>query len=192
MFILFEGPDNCGKTTQADLLFKKYLKLNKKVKRISFPDRRTEIGKVLHNHLNSKIKIHSKEAIHLLFSANRWEKKNEIEELLNSGYFIICDRYIPSGYVYSMVNGLDSIWCKHADQGLPIPDITFLFENNINVDGNELYENETFQSKVCNEFKKIKGNNIYRINSHKSIHEISNIVYDTLTKLPIVTTSDTN
>lgn len=60
----------------------------------------------------------SNEAVHLLFSANRWESMKEIDEILSSGKNIICDRYWYSGVAYSYAKGLNFEWCMAADQGL--------------------------------------------------------------------------
>jgi thymidylate kinase len=43
-------------------------------------------------------------ASHLLFSFNRWEKKEDIVNILNSGTNLIIDRYAFSGYCYSVCN----------------------------------------------------------------------------------------
>ena len=43
-------------------------------------------------------------ASHLLFSFNRWEKREEILKLLESGVHCIVDRYAFSGVVYSIAN----------------------------------------------------------------------------------------
>lgn len=43
-------------------------------------------------------------ASHLLFSFNRWEKKDDIINILNSGTHLIIDRYAFSGYCYSVCN----------------------------------------------------------------------------------------
>jgi dTMP kinase len=43
-------------------------------------------------------------ASHLLFSLNRWEKREEILNSLDKGTNVIIDRYAFSGIVYSIVN----------------------------------------------------------------------------------------
>lgn len=43
-------------------------------------------------------------ASHLLFSLNRWEKREEILTKLGKGINLICDRYAFSGVVYSNAN----------------------------------------------------------------------------------------
>lgn len=83
-FIVFEGLDRSGKTTQVDRLCKKSeqdgpVRLQKFPGELSSPlpelnpaDRSTSIGKMIDAYLQSKADMDDR-AIHLLFSANRWE-----------------------------------------------------------------------------------------------------------------------
>jgi dTMP kinase len=65
-------------------------------------DRDTTIGKMIDSYLKSATDIED-HCIHLLFSANRWEAKNEMMEALNNGETIIVDRYGYSGNVLCVV-----------------------------------------------------------------------------------------
>lgn len=69
-FIVFEGLDRSGKSTLSRLL-KDQLGKEAKVELIAFPNRQTEMGKTINKFLTSQMNL-SHEAIHLLFSANRW------------------------------------------------------------------------------------------------------------------------
>ena len=57
-----------------------------------FPDRTTAIGQMINSYLQSSTEMDDR-AIHLLFSANRWEAKANIEATLAAGTSIVCDRY---------------------------------------------------------------------------------------------------
>jgi dTMP kinase len=48
--------------------------LNKEVKLLTFPDRTTMLGGIISNYLKGTTELKD-EVIHLLFAANRWEKK---------------------------------------------------------------------------------------------------------------------
>jgi dTMP kinase len=89
---------------------------------MNFPNRTTPIGNMINDYLLNKTDL-SNEAIHLLFSANRWESMNKISETLNSGVHIICDRYWYSGVAYSVAKGMDFQWCVSSDKGLIKPDL---------------------------------------------------------------------
>ena len=68
------------------------------------------------------------EAVHLLFSMNRWESKKQILDAMKAGQHVVCDRYAYSGVAYSAAKGLDFEWCKNADKGLVKPDIVFYLD----------------------------------------------------------------
>jgi dTMP kinase len=124
IFILFEGVDRCGKTTQSQLLAQKLADDTNDIKAelIRFPDRTTTIGQIIDSYLKSKSELND-HSIHLLFSANRWEAKKSIEEKLNAGIHLVCDRYAYSGVAFtSAKEGMDLNWCKSCDSGLPSPD----------------------------------------------------------------------
>jgi dTMP kinase len=82
--IVFEGCDRAGKTTQCKRLVERLKQQNVNVKFMNFPDRSTESGKIIDAYLR-KAKNLSDEAIHLLFTTNRWEAKNEMEKALKTG-----------------------------------------------------------------------------------------------------------
>eukprot|EP00882_Tetradesmus_deserticola_P016120 GHRQ01017196.1.p1 GENE.GHRQ01017196.1~~GHRQ01017196.1.p1 ORF type:complete len:140 (+),score=18.78 GHRQ01017196.1:209-628(+) len=74
-FILFEGVDRCGKSTQTSLLTKALQDKGVAVESWNFPDRKNTVtGPAIHEYLTGK-EDHNDQTIHLLFSANRWEKR---------------------------------------------------------------------------------------------------------------------
>jgi len=97
LFLVFEGLDRSGKSTQSERLTK-YLRdeLKLQVEKICFPNRETAIGSTINGYLQNKSNL-SDEAIHLLFSANRWEVSVDIEKWLKEGKHVVCDRYAFSG-----------------------------------------------------------------------------------------------
>lgn len=65
-------------------------------------------------------------AIHLLFSANRWEAAEQIKADISKGISVIVDRYSYSGAVYSAAKenpNLSLEWAWQPEVGLPRPDI---------------------------------------------------------------------
>jgi dTMP kinase len=73
-FILFEGVDRCGKTTQAKRLVERLNASGRPAVFMNFPDRSTTIGKQINAYLANTEELDDR-AVHLLFSANRWEKR---------------------------------------------------------------------------------------------------------------------
>lgn len=163
LFIVFEGIDHSGKTTQSLMLYEKLKTLDIPCVHIRFPDRETITGKIINEYLSNKSNLED-HVIHLLFSANRWEKNNLILEWINNGITVICDRYAYSGVAFTAAKGYNIDWCKGSDIGLVEPDV--LFYLNIDVKdaseregfGNERYEIVDLQEKIASCFDKLLCN----------------------------------
>ncbi|MCO5556968.1 hypothetical protein L7F22_010523 [Adiantum nelumboides] len=148
-------------------------------------DRTTAIGKMIDSYLVQQSELDDR-AIHLLFSANRWEARQGIVTCLESGKNIVCDRYAFSGIAYSCAKvrgrpllamlslhtdspadvkrtqGLSYQWCKAPDVGLPEPDVTIFLDLSVEEAsrrggyGEERYESVSMQSKVREAFAQIR------------------------------------
>jgi dTMP kinase len=98
--IVVEGVDRVGKSTQAQKLVDALLASGRSVALVKFPDRTTPIGELISSYLKGNTQLDD-HAVHLLFSANRWELIDRIIPTLNSGKSLIMDRYAYSGAAYS-------------------------------------------------------------------------------------------
>lgn len=161
VFLLFEGVDRCGKTTQTKLLHEALQLSGRPSKLLHFPDRTTAIGQSINSYLTTTKQMDDR-AIHLLFSANRWEAAQHIEDLLQSGVHVIMDRYAYSGVAFSAAKPSMSIdWCWQPEIGLPKPDsVIFLDIPVANASkradfGQERYETTTFQERVYENFQEL-------------------------------------
>jgi len=185
--IVIEGTDKAGKGTQSRLLINA-LKLSGRICTImDFPDYTTQIGHEIRAFLNGK-RNYTVEVKHMLLSANRWEKKKEIESFIEKGTIIIMNRYYQSNIVYGVSHGLDVKWLLNLDRGLPKEDIVIVLE----VDPHTSYQRvpeyrDTFEmdqellTKVHKNYRKLaKQFNWKAVNGEKvseQVHnEIMNIV----------------
>ncbi|TDL23816.1 thymidylate kinase [Rickenella mellea] len=159
-FIVIEGLDRSGKSTQAALLQSRLQNANVSVKLMKFPDRTTPVGKMIDAYLRSQSDVDDR-TIHLLFSANRWEAVSSIESTLAAGTTIICDRYAFSGVAFSAAKGLPLAWCRSPDVSLPAPDLTLFLDISPDIAksrggyGEERYEKEELQRRVRNIFHQL-------------------------------------
>ncbi|KAL0567849.1 Thymidylate kinase [Marasmius crinis-equi] len=159
-FIVVEGLDRSGKTTQTALLCSQLEKSGHRVALMKFPDRTTAIGKMIDSYLRSQSELDD-HAIHLLFSANRWELSHQIESHLESNTIVVCDRYAFSGIAFSAAKGLSYEWCRAPDIGLPAPDLTLFLDitpekaRERGGYGEERYEKEEMQRKVREVFGRL-------------------------------------
>lgn len=122
--IVFEGIDKAGKTTQAKLLEKK---LGSKCVRIDLPDYSTPVGKEIKQFLDGK-RNYPDEVKMMLLSANRWEKKGEIEKMVSKGTTVIMNRYYQSNLVYGISKGLKLDWLLSLDKGMPKADLVIVID----------------------------------------------------------------
>ncbi|XP_045772026.1 thymidylate kinase [Maniola jurtina] len=175
--VVIEGVDRTGKTTQCKKLVESLRSKEIPAEYTNFPNRTSEIGKVINSYLTSKKELPD-EAIHLLFSANRWEKANHLIKLLESGTTVIVDRYCFSGVAFSAAKGLDVNWCKAPDAGLPKPDKVFFLNMSLenaqkrNGFGNERYEVLDFQKKVVDAYMQLKEENWELLDASRSMETI--------------------
>lgn len=128
--IVFEGVDKAGKTTQSQMLFE-YLKSiyePNKLSLYSFPDYKSNTGKEIRAYLDGKIDRFANEWLHLLYAANRYEWKKDIENNIAKGKTIILNRYFESNIVYGYSRGIDALWLSNLDRLMPKPDITIILD----------------------------------------------------------------
>ena len=128
LFIVFEGLDRAGKSTQVNMLESFLKNMGKNTELMKFPDRSTLCGKIINDLLQDRTLNLEDEAFHTLFCTNRWEKKLDIIDKLKKGSNLVVDRYAYSGVAYSTAKGLDISWTKNGDVGLPRPDIVFYMD----------------------------------------------------------------
>jgi dTMP kinase len=155
-FILLEGLDRSGKTTQVARLCAHLAARGVTVDPLKFPARETAIGQLINAYLTKTSDI-SDAAVHLLFSANRWEAAEGMRAALAAGRTLVVDRYAYSGVAYTAakrVNGLDVAWCRAPDVGLPAPDLVVFLGLSSEAAaqrsayGEERYERAAFQDQV--------------------------------------------
>jgi dTMP kinase len=143
--IVIEGTDKAGKTSQSRMLAEA-LKVSGKVCVIlDFPDYTTPIGTEIKAFLEGK-RDYPPEVKHLLFSANRWEKKKEIESMLENGTIIVMNRYWESNLVYGVANGMDVNWLLRLDRGLPKENIVLVILVNPSISARRAEMQDIFES----------------------------------------------
>lgn len=154
---------------------------------------RSEIvtGQPIDNYLrNAKSIGEAKEAIHLLFTANRWLLKDKMESILNSGTTIIVDRYTFSGITYTLSKGVPKEFACSPEVGLFRPDAVLFF----NVDpevaatrggyGDEILEKAEFQTKVREHMSMFKSRSYWHtINANEDVATVHQVVKELADKV---------
>ncbi|XP_068136711.1 thymidylate kinase isoform X2 [Hyperolius riggenbachi] len=152
--IVLEGADRAGKSTQARRLVEALKERGYQAEGLRFPERTTEIGRLVGSYLEKKSNLED-HTVHLLFSANRWEQVPMIKEKLRNGVTLVVDRYAFSGVAFTSSKEDFSLhWCKQPDVGLPKPDLVLFLKISPEAAaqrggfGNERYETSAFQERV--------------------------------------------
>lgn len=127
MLIAFEGLDQSGKQTQAEALRDYLAAQGETCRLLSFPDYATPIGGEISEALHGA-REYGPDVMQLLYVANRYEKRGEIERRLAAGEVILCDRYVASSVAYGEAEGLDPSWLADIQRFLPAPDLTLLLD----------------------------------------------------------------
>ncbi|MFW6282908.1 MAG: dTMP kinase [Minisyncoccales bacterium] len=187
MFIVFEGIDGAGTSTQAKKLAEK---LNHEGIITELTNEPTEerIGKLAREVLQKKWQT-SPEALQLLFCADRADHIfKKINPALKNNKSIISERYFYSTIIYGSLH-VDQKWLKELCKIFIEPDLIFYLDlpekiaiERIKERGEkiELFEKEDFLKKVRNGFNEIFQNkkNVYKLDGRRSIDEVHKEIYE--------------
>jgi len=127
LLVAFEGLDQSGKQTQAELLRDRLKEQGHKSRLVSFPDYGTSIGEEIARALAGE-REYEADVMQLLYVANRYERKADLQRWIDGGLILVCDRYTASSIAYGEAQGLDGEWLQQIQRFLPQPDITFLLD----------------------------------------------------------------
>ena len=127
LLVVFEGLDQSGKQTQAERLRDRLVAAGRTVRLLSFPSYDTHLGAEIGRALKGE-RDYAADTMQLLYVANRFEWKPEIERELTRGTVVVCDRYQASSVAYGEAFGLDGQWLSDIQRYLPQPDLTVLLD----------------------------------------------------------------
>ena len=180
MLVIFEGLDNCGKTTLVEMIKNYYLNIGVDA----------EISKEFETNIGRELKQMAKEGTldpilkAYLFATDRYIRMKNIrlEDLKNK--IMLFDRYVPSALAYRMAEGVNKDWVTNINLVFPKADIGFF----IDITPNESVKRNTdtkFNIKATPEhLNKVRDaylsileeNNLIYINGMQSIDKIFNEV----------------
>ena len=127
LLIAFEGLDQSGKQTQAELLRDRLKAQGHKSRLVSFPDYGTSIGEEIARALAGE-RDYEPDVMQLLYVANRYERKADLQRWIDGGLILVCDRYTASSVAYGEAQGLDSAWLTDAQRFLPRAALTIMLD----------------------------------------------------------------
>jgi dTMP kinase len=126
LFVVFEGIDGSGNTTQSKLLAE-FLRGRVYDVLLTKEPTNNVIGKIIRDVLQKKVKT-SPLALQMLFVADRaYHLHTEIEPALEEGRVVISDRYMLSTMAFGGIN-VDMDFLKQLNSKFRVPDITFILD----------------------------------------------------------------
>ena len=189
MFIVFEGIDGCGKSTQIWKLAHYLSNLDKHTHLLITrePYKEKEIRRILRADDNS---YGEKEKLTELFVKDRQEHVDElIKPALEKKIIVISDRYKYSTICYQAAQGQDVQKLIEMHKNMPVPDFVFVVDTtsdeavermkkdeNMRTAAHKFEKNREFQEKVRQNYLKIKeifpNEKIIILDGNKTIEEI--------------------
>ena len=120
LFIDLEGLDGCGKTTQTELLCKRFESENIKYKKIKLPDYESDSSILVRKYLNGDFGKNANDvnayAASVLFAADRFASYTEKwKNDYNNGTLIFSDRYTPANALYQMTKLNPQEWDEYLE-----------------------------------------------------------------------------
>lgn len=129
LFIVFEGIDGCGKTTQLKLLSYYLSTFTDNIIRLKEPTNGL-YGLQLRDMLQSQKEINQNELLDLFIKDREDDINKNILPALNENFIVLLDRYYFSNAAYQAesLNDIDNILNLNMAKNFPKPDIVFFID----------------------------------------------------------------
>jgi dTMP kinase len=167
-FLVLEGLDGAGTTTQARLLAEALRRAGRRVHLTAEPSR-GPAGALVRQVLGRRVAGPGGEeldprALALLFAADRLDHyRVEVEPRLAEGCDVVSDRYALSSLAYQSLTTGDPAWVEAVNSRAPAPDLTIFLRVRPAVAGRrrfaesgsrDLYEVPAFQRRVARSYER--------------------------------------
>jgi len=189
MFIVFEGIDGCGKTTQAKL-FAKYLQKEGFQVYLTREPSDNRIGRFFReNYLEKEASWNVLRDVFMFFADRAEHVELEIEPALREGKIVVSDRYYHSSIVYQYVGSLRSRqklslkWLLETASLFPKPNLVFIIDVDIEtamsrIENRGRYEFREYLSELKGMFLKLpellRNETIYIVDGIGAVDEVQN------------------
>jgi len=190
-FIVLEGIDGAGTTTQAELLYRALVEKGYPTELTAEPSEGA-VGRLIRSYLRGELKFSERylgaHCLALLFAGDRLEHlANQVQPWLEQGKIVISDRYLLSSLAYQSID-CELDWVITLNREAPPPDLAILLDLPTEVALKrisqrslwpELFEKIEVQEKVRENYLRLAREfysdlKIMVINANRAIEEISN------------------
>ncbi|HRI72558.1 MAG TPA: dTMP kinase [Polyangium sp.] len=173
LFVVFEGIDGAGTTTQA-ARYASYLRSRRRLVHVTGEPSGGPMGSLLRLMLKQRVTLnshHRESTMTLLFAADRIDHlESEICPHLRDGYVVISDRYELSSIIYQSIGIEDEAerkkyvsWIRECNRHAMSPDITIVIDVDPDVaehrrrmrgGASDLYEEPDLQARLARAYLK--------------------------------------
>jgi dTMP kinase len=200
-FVVFEGGDGSGTSTQLELLKLKEWGGCLPPAVFTFEPTDGAIGRLLRAALRGEVRLRG-ETMARLFSADRAEHlygKGGILELACGGSLVFCDRYALSSRVYQGIECGDELPAM-LNKGFPAPELLLFFDIDPDIAllrlekraEKDIYEEPVFQARVRERYLglldlcRAEGSRVAVIEASASAEAVARAVWENIRLLPIM------
>lgn len=211
-FVVFEGGDGSGTTTQLELLRRRFdpppgspsLPGQKPLLYPTFEPTDGPVGRLIRSGLRGETKLRF-DTLARLFAADRNEHLHAaggVLERAGRGELVVSDRYVPSSLVYQGIECGDELPLL-LNNAFPIPELILFFDLDPEIARQriknrpelEIYEYLDFQIKVRDRYRSLlplfrsQGSRVETIDASKAPEEVAEEVWRAIQKMPIIHTN---
>ena len=183
LFIVFEGIDGSGKSTQAKLSFDYLKKHNCDAVFFAEPSS-GKYGQLIRKELASKKELDADYMLNLFIKDRQDDVDNNILPSLNEGKIVVLDRYYYSNAAYQGAMNLDTetILQQNIMQNFPKPDRVYFIDISVQTamerinarlsNSKEVFEKFPFLEKVKANYSKLIDESFLVVNAERGIDDI--------------------
>lgn len=200
VFVVFEGIDGAGTTTQAER-YAAHLRAQRRLVHVTREPSTGPIGALLRLVLTHRMSLPSArhaETMALLFAADRLDHVGaEIEPLLRDGYVVISDRYDLSSLAYQAITAADEgrdhaaalQWIRELNRYAHRPDVTLVLDVAPDVaeqrrrtrgGAHELFDHTELQARLAATYLRaeelVPGDRLVHIDGSAALDEVSQAI----------------
>ncbi|WP_441288824.1 dTMP kinase [Sorangium sp. KYC3313] len=200
VFVVFEGIDGAGTSTQAER-YAAHLRAARRMVHVTREPSAGPVGALLRQILTHRISLpgaRQAEVMALLFSADRLDHLGaEIEPLLRDGYVVISDRYDLSSLAYqSTTAGEDGAgsgaiveWIRELNRHALRPDVTVVIDVAPEIaekrrrgrgGPEELFEKTELQARLAEAYRRaeelVPGDRVIHIDGDGAVDDVSRAI----------------
>lgn len=196
-FIVFEGIDGSGTTTQAEQLRKRFVEYGLPAHVTAEPSS-GPVGSIIRQILTGRLVVRHQHGISapswktlsLLFAADRQDHvESEILPNLSDGVNVICDRYVYSSVIYQSVSSGDDTtaqWIREVNRHIRTPDLVIhlridpeeALKRRIARGGSlEIFDDPEFQARLARAYENLaetfEDTHVVTVEANQSVEQIA-------------------